>query len=107
MTIMPKLITCIPTPYAATTAVPKVAIRGAMITFELKGGRVACDTFIKKISRLIPYSATLGDPETILIHVPTVFTEERFPFPGMMRLSVGYVAFKEVEKCIFDALDTI
>lgn len=80
---------------------------GAMITFELKGGRVACDTFIKKVSRLIPYSATLGDPETILIHVPTVFTEERFPFPGMLRLSVGYVAFNEVEKCIFDALDIL
>lgn len=80
---------------------------GAMITFELKGGREACDTFIKKISPLIPYSPTLGDPETILIHVPTVFTKERFPFPGMIRLSVGYVAFDEVDKCIFEALDTI
>ena len=80
---------------------------GAMITFELKGGRGACDEFIKRVSHLIPYSATLGDPETILIHVPTVFTGERFPFPGMIRLSVGYVAFEEVEKCIFDALDEI
>ena len=80
---------------------------GAMVTFEIKGGKEACDTFIKKVSHLIPYSATLGDPETILIHVPTVFTEERFPFPGMIRLSVGYVAFDEVEKCIFEALDTI
>lgn len=80
---------------------------GAMITFELKGGREACDAFIKKVSHLIPYSPTLGDPETIVIHIPTVFTEERFPFPGMMRLSVGYVDFEEVEKSIFSALDTL
>ena len=78
-----------------------------MITFELKGGREACDAFIKKVSHLIPYSPTLGDSETILIHVPTVFTEERFPFPGMLRLSVGYVDFEEVERCIFEALETI
>jgi len=80
---------------------------GALITFELNGGKRACDRFIKKVSGAVAYSPTLGDPETILIHVPTVFTQERFPFPGMLRLSVGFTDFEEVQRSIFTALDEL
>jgi cystathionine beta-lyase/cystathionine gamma-synthase len=33
---------------------------GAMITFELKGGKEACDIFVKNVSDHIAYVPTLG-----------------------------------------------
>jgi cystathionine beta-lyase/cystathionine gamma-synthase len=80
---------------------------GALITFELKGGRKACDLFVEKISGSVSYTPTLGDAESTLIHVPTVFGEERYPFPGMIRLSVGFEPYEEIEKSVIHALDGI
>jgi cystathionine beta-lyase/cystathionine gamma-synthase len=80
---------------------------GAMITFELAGGRAACDTFIAHVAPQIRYATTLGDPTTILIHVPTVFTEERFPYPGMIRMSLGFEPYQPLEACILDALEHV
>jgi cystathionine beta-lyase/cystathionine gamma-synthase len=80
---------------------------GAMVTFELKGGREACDIFIEKIAPQVKYVPTLGDPDSILIHVPTVFTEERFPYPGMIRFSVGFEDYQTLETSILKALEAI
>lgn len=80
---------------------------GAMVTFELKGGREACDIFVAEIAPHVKYVTTLGDPESILIHVPTVFTEERFPYPGMIRFSVGYEPYQILETSVLKALEAI
>jgi cystathionine beta-lyase/cystathionine gamma-synthase len=80
---------------------------GAMVTFELKGGRAACEVFIAAVAAHIKYIPTLGDPDSILIHVPTVFTEERFPFPGMIRLSVGFESYQTLETIVLKALAAI
>ncbi len=78
---------------------------GAMITFELKGGRTSAEIFIARVKSHVKFIATLGDAESILIHVPTVFTQERFPQMGMFRLSVGFEPYKELECSVLTALD--
>jgi cystathionine beta-lyase/cystathionine gamma-synthase len=80
---------------------------GAMINVDLKGGRHACDLFLKEASGVVSYTPTLGDPETILLHVSTVWGEERFPYPGMIRLSVGFEPYDKLEKGIVDGLNSL
>jgi cystathionine beta-lyase/cystathionine gamma-synthase len=80
---------------------------GGMINVNLRGGREACDLFVEKAADVVSYTPTLGDPETILLHASTVWGEERFPYPGMLRLSVGFESYEELEKGILNALDEI
>jgi cystathionine beta-lyase/cystathionine gamma-synthase len=80
---------------------------GAMITLELKGGRRACDYFVENIAGRIPYLVTLGDGESTLLHVATVFGEERYPFPGMIRMSIGFERYEDIERAVLRALDAI
>ena len=80
---------------------------GAMINVDFKGGRPACDLFLKEASGVVSYTPTLGDPETIFLHVSTVWGEERFPYPGMIRLSVGFEPYEKLEKGIVDGLNSL
>jgi cystathionine beta-lyase/cystathionine gamma-synthase len=80
---------------------------GAMINIDLKGGREACDRFVEEAVDVVSYSPTLGDPETVLLHASTVWGEERFPYPGMLRLSIGFESYETLEKGILNALDEI
>jgi cystathionine beta-lyase/cystathionine gamma-synthase len=80
---------------------------GAIVTFDLKGGRKACDIFVEKVSGHISYIPTLGDAESILLHVPTVFGDKKYPYSGMIRLSVGFEPYEELEQVIRQALDAI
>jgi len=80
---------------------------GAMINLELSGGREACDKLVKQLADNISYIPTLGNAESILMHVPTVFGQEKYPFPGMLRLSVGFEPHQELRSCIIGALDSI
>ena len=77
---------------------------GAMVTFELKGGQPAVEIFIAHAAPHIKYVTSLGDPQSILIHVPTIFSAERFPFPGMIRFSVGFEAYHLLEESVTRAL---
>ena len=80
---------------------------GAMITFELKGGRRACNRFTEKVAYKIPYVTTLGDIETILLHVPSTFGEDKYPYPGMIRLSIGIEPYDKLKECLLSALDSL
>ncbi|MBD3304913.1 hypothetical protein GF339_00990, partial [candidate division KSB3 bacterium] len=80
---------------------------GAMITFELRGGRHAVETFLRHVQHHVKFVTTLGDPVSILIHVPTVFTSERFPYPGMIRFSVGFEPYETLEQAVLTALEAI
>ena len=80
---------------------------GAMVTFELKGGRNAAETFITNIAHHVKFATTLGDPQSILIHVPTVFTANRFPYQGMIRFSVGFEACETLESTVLEALEGV
>ena len=80
---------------------------GAMINVDFKGGRAAADAFVEAVSDTISYVPTLGDPTTIMLHVATVWGEERFPYPGMVRISVGFEPYEQLESGVLGALDEV
>jgi len=84
---------------------------GAMITFELVGKndvvkRNNRDLFMEILSEHIHLIPSLGDIETILLPVEPVWGE-KYPLPGMIRLSVGVEEPEELLKLISEALDKL
>ncbi|MDX9930172.1 MAG: PLP-dependent transferase [Bacteroidales bacterium] len=84
---------------------------GAMVTFSFSGSsieekRTRRDKFISSVIDRIHLVPTLGDPHTILMPVEPVWGD-RYPDPGMIRLSVGFEPFEELSATISEALDTI
>ncbi|MCU0472910.1 MAG: aminotransferase class I/II-fold pyridoxal phosphate-dependent enzyme [Bacteroidales bacterium] len=84
---------------------------GGMVTFDLAGKSKAekrrrRDCFIKAVSDKIRLIPTLGDPGTILIPVESVWGA-RYPEPGMIRLSIGFEEYEELESTIKGALQVI
>jgi cystathionine beta-lyase/cystathionine gamma-synthase len=84
---------------------------GAMITFDFDGKnetekRSRRDKFIRLVSDRIKLIPTLGDPHTILMPVEAVWGT-KYPEPGMIRLSVGFENYTELENTIGRALETI
>ena len=66
---------------------------GAMLTFDLKGTDNAdkankCAKFITQIENNVQLVPSLGDTETILLPVEAVWGQ-KYPLPGMIRLSLG------------------
>jgi cystathionine beta-lyase/cystathionine gamma-synthase len=84
---------------------------GSMITFDMKGdtpekkGKAARE-FISAISRRVPLVPTLGDTRTTVLHVESVWGD-RYPLPGMIRLSVGIENYRELEAAFLNALEKI
>jgi cystathionine beta-lyase/cystathionine gamma-synthase len=84
---------------------------GAMITFDFDGRdndekRIRRDAFIKNVSEKIRLIPTLGDPETILMPVESVWGA-KYPEPGMIRLSVGFEDYRELKENITKGLKGI
>jgi cystathionine beta-lyase/cystathionine gamma-synthase len=84
---------------------------GAMITFEFGGKdneekRVRRDKFINLVSEKIKLVPTLGDPHTILMPVEAVWGV-KYPKPGMIRLSVGFEDYSELEATIIKAIEAL
>jgi len=84
---------------------------GAMITFDFDGKnetdkRGRRDTFIKLVSEKIKLIPTLGDPHTILMPVEAVWPT-KYPEPGMIRLSVGFEEYAELESTVSKAMDKV
>ena len=84
---------------------------GAMITFNFDGidkneKRNRRDKFIELVSDRIKLIPTLGDHNTILMPVEAVWGA-KYPEPGMIRLSVGFEDYSELEGTIKNALRNI
>jgi cystathionine beta-lyase/cystathionine gamma-synthase len=84
---------------------------GAMITFDFNGKDKTeqgsrRDKFIELVSDKIKLIPTLGDPHTILMPVESVWGT-KYPEPGMIRLSVGFEEYGELEATISDAMGKI
>jgi cystathionine beta-lyase/cystathionine gamma-synthase len=84
---------------------------GGMITFDFAGRnaeekRSRRDGFIENVSGMIKLIPTLGDPHTILMPVEAVWGA-KYPEPGMIRLSIGFEDYKELESAIITALKKI
>jgi cystathionine beta-lyase/cystathionine gamma-synthase len=84
---------------------------GGMITFDFEGTdpvekRTRRDKFISFVSEKIKLIPTLGDPYTILMPVEAVWGV-KYPEPGMIRLSIGFEEYRELESTITEALTRI
>jgi cystathionine beta-lyase/cystathionine gamma-synthase len=84
---------------------------GAMMTFDFEGRdksekRRRRDSFIKLVSESIKLIPTLGDPETILMPVEAVWGT-KYPEPGMIRLSVGFEDYGELEATVKNAFNAL
>jgi cystathionine beta-lyase/cystathionine gamma-synthase len=84
---------------------------GAMITFDFAGKdakskRSRRDRFIKLVSEKIKLIPTLGDSHTILMPVEAVWGT-KYPEPGMIRLSIGFEEYEELEGTINSALEAL
>ena len=81
---------------------------GGMITFDIKGNsdadkREKCDRFIAALEDLIPLIPTLGEVDTTLLHIEPVWGD-KYPLPGMIRLSVGIENIDKLKDLIGGAL---
>ena len=84
---------------------------GAMITFDMEGETreqkgTAARRFITAISETIPQVPTLGDSDTTLLHVESVWGQ-KYPLPGMIRLSVGIEQYPKLETAFLKALEQL
>lgn len=84
---------------------------GSIITFDIKGEnrevkQRRCNQFISLLSHKIPLVPTLGDANTILMPIEPVWGD-KFPFPGMIRLSVGIENVDKLISIIGKALDSL
>lgn len=84
---------------------------GGMITFDLAGDTneekaAACEKFITATQETIPLVPTLGEAESILLPVEAVWGH-KYPFPGMIRLSVGIENYHKLESIFLKVLNTI
>jgi cystathionine beta-lyase/cystathionine gamma-synthase len=82
---------------------------GAIVTFDLAGRSNhekanRCALFIEKLKNVIPLIPTLGDADTILMPIEPVWGD-KFPFPGMIRLSVGIEDIGYLQEEIGKALE--
>lgn len=82
---------------------------GGMITFDLKGDTgdrksEAARRFIDKVAPRIVVVPTLGDTRTFLLPVEAVWGE-KYPMPGMIRLSVGIEEYEQLESAVLNGLD--
>jgi cystathionine beta-lyase/cystathionine gamma-synthase len=84
---------------------------GAMITIDLAGKdpgekRSRRDLFIRSIADKIKLIPTLGDPHTILMPIEAVWGA-KYPEPGMIRLSIGFENYYELETAVLKGLKSI
>lgn len=84
---------------------------GGIVTFDLKGAsfedkQKKCNEFINAVSDSIPLIPTLGDADTILMPVEPVWGD-KYPFPGMIRLSLGIENGQEITRVISQGLDAV
>lgn len=84
---------------------------GAIVTFDIKGKsfeekQQKCNKFIQAVSSSIPLVPTLGDADTILMPVEPVWGD-RYPFPGMIRLSIGIESVDRLINIITNGLEVL
>ena len=81
---------------------------GGMITFDLKGAddsekQSRCAQFLDNVKDNIPLLPSLGDVQTTFLPVEPVWGD-KYPFPGMIRLSVGIEPYEDIEKAVMNGV---
>jgi hypothetical protein len=55
----------------------------------------------------VAYVPTLGNANSILLHISTVFGIEKYPSEGMIRFSVGCEPYEQLEVNVGEALGKV
>lgn len=81
---------------------------GGMITFSLQGKddagrRARLDRLVESLRDRIPLVPTMGEDRSILLPIIAVWGD-KYPFPGMVRLSVGIEPYPQLESWLAEAL---
>jgi cystathionine beta-lyase/cystathionine gamma-synthase len=84
---------------------------GGMVTFDFAGKNAAekkkrRDRFIRAVSDKIRLIPSLGNPQTILLPVESVWGA-KYPEPGMLRLSAGFENTEDLLETMKEAIDSI
>lgn len=84
---------------------------GAIITIDLAGKSDKmkadrCNQIVNLLADSIPLVPTLGDTETILMPIEPVWGD-KFPFPGMIRFSIGIDNHDKLIKTLSNALNAL
>ena len=84
---------------------------GGMISFELSGKspdnkRKICNRLIKNLSEHIPLIPSLGDADSTLLPVEPVWGD-KYPYPGLIRLSVGIEPVNDLLDLFREALESL
>jgi len=84
---------------------------GGIITFDIKGEsdedkRNKCNLLIEALSDNIPLIPSLGEADTILLPVEPVWGE-KYPLPGVIRLSIGIEKIESLQNILEKGLDQI
>lgn len=82
-----------------------------MISFELSGKspdnkRKICNRLIKNLSEHIPLIPSLGDADSTLLPVEPVWGD-KYPYPGLIRLSVGIEPVNDLLDLFREALESL
>ncbi len=82
---------------------------GGVVTFDIKGDNPgkkgeAARRFIAAVSDRIPLLPTLGDARSSVLHVESVWGD-KYPLPGMIRLSVGIENYQHLEAAVLNGLN--
>ena len=85
---------------------------GAMVTFDLKSNNAetqmaACEAFHHAIKNHVAYVPTLGDADSIFLHVGTVFTDAHPDKMGTIRFSAGIEPTNQLVQQVLKAHDAI
>ena len=87
---------------------------GGVLTFELKGGRVAGEAFVNSV-KLSSLLANVGDVRTLVIHPASTTHSQLSPLeqqsagvtPGLVRVSVGLEHIDDITEDIAQALEAV
>lgn len=79
---------------------------GAIVTFQIRGGRAAAARFIELLRGEINVVPTLGDAHTIMMPIAQVWGD-KYPEQGYFRVSVGTEPFHKIEKNVKKAFENL
>lgn len=79
---------------------------GAIVTFRIRGGRVAAARFIELLRGDINVVPTLGDAHTIMMPIAQVWGD-KYPEQGWFRMSVGTESYHKIETIVKKALENL
>ena len=87
---------------------------GGVLSFKIKGGKAAADTFVNTL-KLVSHLANVGDSKTLIIHPATTTHEQLSEVeqisagvePGLLRISLGIEHIEDIKNDLQNGFDVV